>query len=206
MIPMHTSLLRNYPVTTTVSLIALLSWASPSLSHWLQLDFNAVSDGQWWRIWTGHLTHYDGNHLFWNLIMFAVLGGACERRHPRPFALAVAVMIAIISASIAILCKQVTVYRGLSGIDTGLFVWFVVDQCRDSLRSRDRVSAILWLSLLMGLIGKLVYEITTGQILFVDASGFTPLVESHLAGAAIGLLCCVGVHCKPGRKVSPAWH
>ncbi len=166
-IPMNSSLLRTYPVTITVSVIALLAWASPTLSLWLQLDFNAVADGQWWRIWTGHLTHYDGNHLFWDLIMFAVLGGACEHRHPRPFASAIAVMIAVISASIASFCDQVSVYRGLSGIDTGLFVWFVADQCHDCWRSRDRVSAMIWLSLSMGLIGKLLYEITTGQILLL---------------------------------------
>ncbi len=201
MIPMNTSL-RKYPVTIAVSVIALLAWASPSLSQWLQLDFNAVADGQWWRIWTGHLTHYDGSHLFWDLTMFAVLGGACEHRHPRPFAPAIAVMIAVISASIGVLCEQVSVYRGLSGIDTGLFVWFVADQCRDCWRSRDKVSAMLWLSLSMGLIGKLLYEITTGQILFVDASGFTPLVESHLAGAAIGLICCVAVECRPGTVLA----
>ena len=191
--PMNASLLRTYPVTIAVAVIALLAWACPTLTLWLQLDFNAVADGQWWRIWTGHLTHYDGNHLFWDLIMFAVLAGACEHRHPRPFALAIAVMIAVISAAIGYLCEQVSVYRGLSGIDTGLFVWFVADQCRDCWRSRDRVSAMLWLSLSMGLIGKLLYEVTTGQILFVDASGFTPLVESHLAGAAIGLICFVAV-------------
>ena len=186
---MNRSLLRTFPVTITVSALALVAWACPTLTLWLQLDFKAVADGQWWRIWTGHLTHYDGNHLFWDLIMFVVLAGACEHRHRRRFALALTVMVAVISASIGYFCDQVSVYRGLSGIDTGLFVWFVADQCHDCWRSRDRVSALLWLSLSMGLIGKLLYEVTTGQILFVDASGFTPLVESHLAGAAIGLVC-----------------
>lgn len=194
--------LRNYPVTITVSVIALLAWAIPTLTQFLQLDFNSVADGQWWRIWTGHLTHYDGNHLFWDLLMFVMLAGACEHRHPRYFAPAIAVMIAVISASIAGLCDQVSIYRGLSGIDTGLFVWFVADQCRDCWRVRDRVSATLWLSLTMGLIGKLLYEITTGEILFVEATGFTPLVESHLAGATIGLICSVFVDWAIHRPVS----
>jgi len=37
-------------------------------------------------------------------------------------------------------------------------------------------------------LGKLLFEFVTGEILFVDADGFKPLVESHLMGAAIGAL------------------
>lgn len=182
------SLLRRIPITIGVVAIALIAWAFPEIGQSMQLDFGAVADGQWRRIWTGHLTHYDGNHLFWDLMMFAILAAACEYRHRRVFAVAVPIMFAMISASIAFFCRDITIYRGLSGIDTGLFVWFVADQARGSWRNGDRSSTVMWLSLGLGLVGKLLYEITTGEILFVDASGFTPLVESHLAGATAGLI------------------
>ena len=94
-----------------------------------------------------------------------------------------------ISTTIGLLCEDVSVYRGLSGLDTGLFVWFIVDQSRQSFLGRDRVAAMVWLAPGVGLIGKLLYEATTGQTLFVDATTFTPVVESHLAGAATGLIC-----------------
>lgn len=181
--------LRTYPVTILVSLVAVVAWATPSLSLWLELDYGLVASGQWWRIWTGHLTHYDGNHLFWDLLMFAVLGAACERQHPRLFAPAVAVIVAGISLAIGLCCEQVSVYRGLSGVDTGLFVWLVADQVRQCLADRDVLAAVSWLLAVAGLIGKLVFEAATGQTLFVDSSTFDPLVESHLAGAAIGFLC-----------------
>jgi rhomboid family GlyGly-CTERM serine protease len=187
--PMPACVLRTYPVTILISLVALLAWANPTLSQWLELDYSLVSSGQWWRIWTGHLTHYDGTHLFWDLLMFAVLGAACERGHPRLFVPAVAVIIAGITVAIGLCCEEISVYRGLSGLDTGLFVWFVADQCRRCCTDRDPVAAIIWLFPVVGLIGKLVFEAATGQTLFVDSSTFTPLVESHLAGAAIGLMC-----------------
>ncbi|EMI21749.1 hypothetical protein RMSM_01323 [Rhodopirellula maiorica SM1] len=38
------------------------------------------------------------------------------------------------------------------------------------------------------LVGKLFYEYTTGEILFVNADGFKPLVESHLSGAVLGAI------------------
>jgi rhomboid family GlyGly-CTERM serine protease len=186
---MTASLWRNYRVTIIVSTVALLAYASSTLSLWLELDFSAVASGQWWRIWTGHLTHYDGQHLFWDLLMFAVLGAACERQHHRRFALGLALMMAGVSAAIALWCEEITIYRGLSGVDTGLFVWFVADQCRACWLERDRATALLWLVPGAALVAKLLYEATTGQMLFVEANTFTPLVESHLAGVATGFLC-----------------
>ena len=186
---MFKSLWRHHAVTFVLSLIALLAYAVPPLTQWLQLDFAAVGGGQWWRIWTGHLTHYDGQHLFWDLLMFAVLGAACERKHPRLFAPLIALMSVAISGAIACWCPEISVYRGLSGLDTGLFVWFIADQCHEAWLARDRKLAALWLMPGFALVGKLLFEATTGQILFVDAQAFTPLVESHLAGAALGLIC-----------------
>ena len=176
--------LKRFPVTILISLAALFAYASPALTAWLQLDFAAVADGQWWRIWSGHISHFGGHHLFWDLLMFAVLGAVCEGRHPRYFGIATAVMMAGISLAIGVGCEQIATYRGLSGLDTGLFVWFIADQCWQSVRRHDRLAALLWLAPAAGLTGKLLLEAATGQTLFVDSSEFVPLVESHLAGAA----------------------
>ena len=189
---MPASLWRNYRTTIIVSLLALLAYANPALTQWLQLDFSAVTSGQWWRIWTGHLTHYDGQHLFWDLLMFVVLAAACERQHPRLFAPAITLMIAGISATVGFVCEE-SVYRGLSSLDTGLFVWFIAGQVRQSILGRDRVTALLWLVPGVGVVGKLLYEATTGQTLFVEATTFTPLVEAHLAGVMSGLICSVAI-------------
>ena len=118
--------------------------------------------------------------------MFAVLGVVCERQHPRSFGPALAVMALGISAAVTFLCDDVTGYRGLSGIDTGLFVWFIGDQIRQCFADRDRTGTSFWIATVGLLIGKLSYEFVTGEILFVNAEGFKPLVESHVAGAALG--------------------
>ncbi len=181
--------LKNYPVTIAIAAIALLAHASPAISTWLQLDFAAVGDGQWWRVLTGHVTHFGAHHLFWDLLMFVVLSAACEHNHRRHFGLATLVMMAGISMAIRLFCDDISIYRGLSGLDTGLFVWFIGDQCRQSLRQRERLTTLLWLAPLVGLISKLVFEAATGQTMFVDSSTFEPLVEAHLAGAALGYGC-----------------
>lgn len=179
------------PVTLAVSIIALAANFAPGLAGALELDIAAVACGQWWRMLTGHLTHYDSQHLFWDLLMFVVLATACERRHPGSFLWKVVGMTWGISIAIGFWCPEILVYRGLSGLDTGLFVWFVADQCRASWIDRDRMVAVLWLLPVAGLIGKLIFEAMSGQTLFVDSSGFTPLVQSHLAGAVLGFLIAI---------------
>lgn len=180
--------LLSVPVTLVGAIAALGIAASPSLASALELNFESVADGRWWQLITGHFTHYDGNHLFWDLLMFVGLGFACEQRHGKWFAPAILVTMLAIAAGIRLFCPDITTYRGLSGLDTGLFVWFVADQCRDRIKEADYKAMLLWLVPSLGLLGKMVFEAVTGQTLFVDSSGFVPLVESHLAGAVAGLI------------------
>ena len=179
---------NQHLVTTVISAIAILAYVVPNLAVGLQLDFASVAAGQWWRLLTGHLTHYGGQLLFWDLLMFVVLGIACERRHPRLFGILIIVMALGISTALIFVCRDVSGYRGLSGIDTGLFVWFIGDQIRQSLAGRDRMFAFFWTATGTLLVGKLLFEYVTGDVLFVDADGFKPLVESNLVGAAFGAL------------------
>ncbi|WP_182869202.1 rhombosortase [Rhodopirellula sp. JC639] len=190
---------KDHRVTLVVSAIAILASVVPGLAAALQLDFASVAEGQWWRFLSGHLTHYDSQHLFWDVLMFVVLGAVCERQHPKLFGVALLVMALGISAAVALMCKDVSGYRGLSGIDTGLFVWFIGDQFRHSLAGRDRMFVAFWTAMATLLVGKLLYESVTGEVLFVDADGFKPLIESHLAGAVFGGLLAGG----PTVGVSP---
>jgi rhomboid family GlyGly-CTERM serine protease len=185
-------LLKTYRLTLLVALLAVGAWAFPTAVPWMELNFRLVADGQWWRIWTGHVTHYDGNHLFWDLLMFTVLAAACERANRRWFPVALLSMTAGITAILGFYCRDIHVYRGLSGIDTGLFVWLLAEQIRRCWSARHRLSACIWSVGVVGLLGKLGFEAATGQTLFVDSSSFTPLVEAHLAGALLGLLCSWG--------------
>ena len=182
---------RNYPVTIAVSLLAILVHWIPGAQNILELDFSSVSSGQWWRILTGHLTHFDSQHLFWDLVMFTGLAGACEKMRPRQVALVLPLMAAGISLAVRLSSPEISVYRGLSGIDTGLFVWFAGMRIQQAIDDRDRVGIAIWSAPCLALIGKLIYESITGQTLFVDSNGFVPLVESHVAGVVIGILFCL---------------
>lgn len=203
---MLTKALKTCPVTIFLSVLVLVTGTSPTIAEWFEFENQLVGDGQWWRIWTGHLAHYHQDHLFWDLLMFMVLGAMVERAYPRQFGVALLSMMAGVTAIVAFTCDGIQVYRGLSGLDTGLFVWLVVDQCRRRWIDGDRVAGSLWLSALIGLNGKLLFEAFSGQTLFVDSSSFTPLVESHLAGAGLGLLLALLVphtSCEQSVAIDP---
>jgi rhomboid family GlyGly-CTERM serine protease len=179
--------IRTYPVTIFIAVASLITASVPALRSLFELNFALVADGQWWRVLSGHWTHYEVSHLFWDLMMFVALSAICEHRHRHWYAPAFVISLMLISAAIAITCPDISTYRGLSGIDTGLFVWFVADQIRISLRQGDKPTAAIAAMSGIALLGKLVYEAITGGTLFVDSSTFVALVESHLAGAACGL-------------------
>ncbi len=189
-------------ITLGVAGIALLTLYSPTLTSWLQLDVNAVQDGQWWRVLTGHVTHFGGEHLFWDLAMFVGLGLMCESAFPRRFAPGLLLLALGISFTVLIGCEDISQYRGLSGIDTGLFAWYVGEQIRQSREDGDWGLTTAWITAACLLVGKLFYEWFSGNVIFVNASEFSPLVESHLAGTAIGSLLALLPVLKGDRALS----
>ncbi len=47
----------------------------------LEFDRTAISAGQIWRLATGHFTHWNADHMAWDVMMFAVLGAMIERHN-----------------------------------------------------------------------------------------------------------------------------
>jgi hypothetical protein len=110
------------------------------MSAALQLD--AARPLEVWRLITGHWTHWSIDHLFWAVLMFAVLGAELEVRSRRRFALFVICSALVISGHALWSQSALFVYRGLSGIDSALFVAFAIAQLRqpgpDALALRGR--------------------------------------------------------------------
>jgi rhomboid family GlyGly-CTERM serine protease len=191
---MMLSLSRNFPVTFVIAIASTAIATIPSWVSLFELDFAAVGDGQWWRVITGQLCHFNFNHFIWDWLVFCVLGMACERAGSKYYAGSLAAMCVVISLSIYWVCPGLETYRGLSGVDTGLFAWFVIDQSARRWRMGNRQYAGLWLLGLFALAAKMSWEAWTGSTLFVDSDSFRPLVESHLAGGLVGVVAGIVVN------------
>jgi len=170
--------------------LACAAAASPALSAAWELERAAVARGELWRVFTGHLTHWNLDHLFWDAATFAALAAACMHWSPRrTMACLIGAMIAI-SATVLAAHGELATYRGLSGLDTALFTLLAMLMWRDARRNGDRALGAVAKWALAGLLAKTAYELASGDTLFVDsaAAGFVPLASAHAAGAVVGLL------------------
>lgn len=177
--------LKRVPWTTLVLSIFALLIAGLNLQPRLELT---ASLHEPWRLWSGHFTHWSQDHLCWDLAVFVVLGAFCELRQRRAFLGLVGPGAVAMSVPLLVITDT---YRGLSGLDTGLFVLAGCILAQAAIRERNGRMLTVVLLAMLAFVGKSMFEAVTGATLFVDSgsSGFQPLVSAHLLGAFAGLGC-----------------
>jgi membrane associated rhomboid family serine protease len=118
--------------TIGCSLAALATHFLPDLASLLEYQRAAIGSGQLWRLVTCHLTHFGGEHLFWDLLVFLALGTYVELRGRGSWLVGVAGASVLIPVTLLVVQPALLTYRGLSGLDTALFAllaasWVVRD-------------------------------------------------------------------------------
>jgi rhomboid family GlyGly-CTERM serine protease len=182
--------LPNATLTLVVGLAAVAIGCSPSLGALLQFDRAEIFAGEIWRLATCYLTHWNADHLRWDLLMFVGLGAVCEMRSPWRMRVCVATAAATVSGLVYLVFPDVQAYRGLSGIDTALFTLLAIDLMREAWNRQNYVLGLTALGLFVGLGLKTAFEAATGHTYFVDVqtAGFVPLVWDHVAAGVVGIV------------------
>jgi len=199
--------------TTHWPFACLLLGASAVAVHWIPAwgyaleDRNAAltfaSAAEFWRPWSGDLTHRSLAHLILNLSLFLLLACARERRRGSLAFLGEYLLLASFVAIGVRLChSDWESYRGLSGVVYGLLVLYLLDSPRTS---RD--------VFLVACIGaKTLLEVYAGGWLhwgtFLDTSlAVKFLPGSHAGGIAGGILIAWATITDPRvEHASPALH
>ncbi len=154
---------------------AALHW--PELAAALLLDRPAVVQGQWWRLWSGHLLHLDLSHALLNLCALAVIVLlAWRQRMLAELAVAALVAMPLLSLALLWLDPRLDWYAGLSGLLHGLLVVVLV-------RRGDMLAMVL----LLLLVAKLACEWRFGS----HGQQFEVVTLAHRLGAAWGVLWAV---------------
>jgi rhomboid family GlyGly-CTERM serine protease len=164
--------------------------ASPTLAEALQMDRVAVSNGAFWQMITGHLTHWNTEHLWADLLVFGVMGYFIEKKSPLSFILLFLLSAIVISLGVLWLQPEISIYRGLSGIDMALAAYWVLDCLHQAIRSHQRHETLLWSVGLAAILCKPIIEIAWGHPIFVQDLGpnVVGLPIPHIAGALVGIL------------------
>jgi rhomboid family GlyGly-CTERM serine protease len=161
-------------------------------ADWLELDREAVAQGEVWRLVTGHWAHWTPDHLLWDSLAFLVLAVLCETRISRARLVATVLGSALaVSAAVWLALPEIERYRGLSGVDSALFVLLAA-----SLRSPLGGLA------LAAFLGKSAWEVWAGSTLFTAAGSFVPVPLAHLIGGAFGLI--IGIAGRPPTSMAKA--
>jgi len=189
-------------LTLVVCGVAILLQATPNLLDAFTYDRTAIAAGEVWRLATGHLTHWNASHLVWDTLMFAVLGVVLERRSRREWLTVVGLSTAAISAWLWFWQVEIEAYRGLSGLDSALFVAVSAGVIRDAHSRSQPVLVAIGVAALAAFAGKISYEVATGSTLFVDApaAGFIPLAAVHAVGGICGAAAAMGRALTNGRR------
>lgn len=172
-------------LTLTLVALALIAAWQPTLAAAMELDRAALQQGEVWRLLTGHLAHWSGEHLFWDVAVFAVVGIACERRSRSRYACCLMAAALAIGVGVLTVCPELLKYRGLSGVDCALFAYLIADLVAERSRKGQPVGVLLLLGAI--LIAKIIWELGTGGALFVQSDVMVPVPESHAIGAVAGV-------------------
>ena len=173
---------------------AVVVFVWPGLGAHLQYDRAAIIAGEVWRLLAGHWAHYSPDHFFWDVLAFAALGVACERRSRARFLGCVITSALAISISVWLMLPHMQVYRGLSGIDSALFALLTVVMWNDGrLSGRPGLQVVATTGLIAFLV-KVAFELTTGRNVFVNGidPGTVGVPLAHIVGALCGLVIGAG--------------
>jgi rhomboid family GlyGly-CTERM serine protease len=153
----------------------------------LQYDRAAIATGEFWRLVSGHLSHWSGDHFQWCALVFVLAGGLAESLNRRGYLLTLLAAALLIPAATWLLLPDMAYYRGLSGLASGFFVFAATLLARAKYADKEWGWYGFFVCLALLFLSKLGFEALTGQAIFVEAAGkFTPVPLVHLIGGSIG--------------------
>lgn len=178
-------LVWQWPVITLLMVGGAITVAMlPGWSAWLVYDRSAILAGQIWRMFTGHWVHFSTSHLIYDSMALGVAGWIIETQKLRNFGWLCLLAPWLISGVLLVVEPQMKWFGGLSALAACAVAYMALCGLHDGGMWR-------WvcLSTLVGLIGKVVYEIITGHMLFVTTVNQQVAVStaSHISGVLVAL-------------------
>ena len=190
----HHAARRTPCASLFVAAAAVMVFLWPGLGAHLQYDRAAIAAGEVWRLVSGHWAHYSFDHVFWDVVAFAALGMACEWRSRARFLVCLVLSALAISVSVWWMLPEIQVYRGLSGIDSALFMFLAASMWNDGCRSERPGLQAIAMACVTAFLLKVAFELMTGRTVFVQEMdpGAVGVPLAHIVGAGCGLLVGAG--------------
>lgn len=148
----------------------------------LRYDRTALSDGELWRLGTGHITHLGTSHLLLNLaglaVVWLLVGSAVCLLD---WLIVIACGILFIDLGFWVFNPQLEWYVGLSGLLHTMLVAGIAGQFREAPTESILLAVVV--------AGKLAWEQLAGPLPGSESSAGGPVVvDAHLYGAIAGII------------------
>jgi hypothetical protein len=136
-------------------------------------------------MFTGHWIHFSTSHLVYDLLALGIVGWIIENKNLPHFGWLCLLAPWLISAVLLLFEPQMKLFGGLSALATTAIVYLALFGLH---------GAPLWrwvcLAALLCIAGKIIFEMTTGRMIFVTTGNVpvTVSVSAHISGALIALL------------------
>jgi rhomboid family GlyGly-CTERM serine protease len=183
---------RLAALLAVAALLTLPALAGNGVVQTLRYERAAIAAGQWWRLLSCHLVHFDARHLALNLAGLGLLWWlfAADAR-PRAWLMVALVAALAVSLGLYFLEPSVGWYLGLSGVLHGGWAAAAVCAWR-----RRRLEAFVTGALLAA---KLVAERSLGPLSGALDASLPVIVAAHLYGALGGVAAAAAL----GRPRAP---
>lgn len=176
-------------MTLAVAAAAVTVFTSPGAGE--ALEINRAFSRVWSRLWTAHLVHYSGSHLFWNLAILLPAGAWAEQLAPFRTRLFYLLTPPIIGLALLALDRDLTHYAGLSGLATGLLAllaWIRLGRLEPGTRW-------FWQTVLALIAVKIGWEIFDRRALL--ATGEIDPIQAVPLAHAVGVFCAAVIYLMP---------
>jgi rhomboid family GlyGly-CTERM serine protease len=196
------NLAAGFPVWTVAVLVgAVTAYLFPEVASLLIYQREAVLRGEFWRLLSAYLVHFDKTHLFYDLLAFGLAGCLIETNGCRQFGRLYLCIALVIGLFLVLAKPEVTSYGGVSGQAVGAFVYLGLYELG---RAKPRR---FWGWLLLSVVTvKIAFEFYVGDsLLFYSAPRmFVPVWESHALGSCTALGVFVVQKLSHGRSLGRA--
>lgn len=177
---------RRMPwVFLALAAAALVIQLNPSWRDALIYQRTAISDGEVWRMWTGHWVHFGWPHFVVDTGLFLILGWMLERSHRRAALAALILMPLLVSAVILIFDPAMERYAGLSALNLGLLLYLALQGWQRDWRDW------FWPAVLVIYVAEVIFEImsggTGGGMIKFDDPSVRVATSAHIASAVYAI-------------------
>jgi len=182
--------LKNLPLkkqhcllVCTVAVIAVIAYFFDNLlADFFVYHRQLISQGEFWRLFTGHFFHTNGYHLLLNLSALLLLWALHGQFYSlKNYSLLFITSTLVCSAGLYFFSPDIRQYVGLSGVLHGVFVFGAIMD----IRQQDKTGYLLFAGVWLKIAHEQFYGASEDVSTLIDAS---VAIDAHLWGAVGGLL------------------